>query len=48
VVVPKSQSYNMANSIKDALVTKSYNFKISIKDLAVPESHYQFSGNINT
>jgi hypothetical protein len=37
----------VANCIKDALVTKSYNLKTGIKDLAVPESHYQFSGNIN-
>jgi hypothetical protein len=47
VVAPKSQYYNVATSIKDALVTKSYNFKAGVKDLVVPESHYQFSGNIN-
>ena len=37
----------MANTIKDALVTQSYHFKSGIKDLVVPESHFQFSGNIN-
>jgi hypothetical protein len=37
----------VATTIKDALVTKAYNFKTGIKDLTVPESHNQFSGNMN-